>query len=119
MASFEMMAGHILLFPKFFWETKCVKLILSLVFLLISNPTNKLCLHQFLGNKTNETNKSLKTDANRSLLVGLLMSRKNRLYIEYIFACNQVKKDEFDFIATLAPLFLCFVGNDLKNDGVD
>ena len=39
---------------------------LSLVFLLISNLTNGLRLHQFLGNKTTETNKSLKTDANRA-----------------------------------------------------
>ena len=37
---------------------------LSLVFLLISNLTNGLCLHQFLGTKTTEANKSLKTDAN-------------------------------------------------------
>ena len=33
-------------------------------FLLISNLTNGLCLHQFLGSKTTESNKSLKTDAN-------------------------------------------------------
>ena len=38
---------------------------LSLVFLLISNLTNGLHLHQFLGTKTVEANKSLKTDANR------------------------------------------------------
>ena len=38
--------------------------ILSLVFLLISNLTNGLHLHQFLGTKTIESNKSLKTDAN-------------------------------------------------------
>ena len=31
-------------------------------FLLIKNP--RLCLHQFLGTKTTEANKSLKTDAN-------------------------------------------------------
>ena len=37
---------------------------LSLVFLLISNPTNRLRLHPFLGTKTTEVNKSLKTDAN-------------------------------------------------------
>ena len=37
---------------------------LSLVFLLISNPINNLHLHQFLGTKTTETNKSLKADAN-------------------------------------------------------
>ena len=37
---------------------------LKLVFLLISNLTNGLCLHQFLGTKTTEANKSLKTDAN-------------------------------------------------------
>ena len=36
---------------------------LSLIFLLISNPTSKLSLHQFLGTKTTEANKSLKTDA--------------------------------------------------------
>ena len=39
---------------------------LRLVFLLISNLINRLCLHQFLGTKTNEANKSLKTDANRA-----------------------------------------------------
>ena len=38
--------------------------VLSLVFLLISNVTDGLCLHQFLGTKTTEANKSLKTDAN-------------------------------------------------------
>ena len=37
---------------------------LSLIFLLISNLINKLRLHQFLGTKTIEANKSLKTDAN-------------------------------------------------------
>ena len=37
---------------------------LRLVFLLISNLINRLCLHQFLGTKTTEANKSLKTDAN-------------------------------------------------------
>ena len=36
---------------------------LSLIFLLISNLINKLRLHQFLGTKTIEANKSLKTDA--------------------------------------------------------
>ena len=55
--------------------------VLSLVFLLISNPINKLCLHWFLGTKTTEVGKSLKTDANGAYyIVGLLMSRKNRLY---------------------------------------
>ena len=39
-------------------------LYISLVFLLISNLTNGLRLHQFLGTKTNEANKLLKTDAN-------------------------------------------------------
>ena len=39
---------------------------LRLVFLLISNLTNGLRLHQFLGTKTTETNKPLKTDANRA-----------------------------------------------------
>ena len=37
---------------------------LSLVFLLISNPTSWLRLHQFLWSKTTESSKSLKTDAN-------------------------------------------------------
>ena len=36
----------------------------SLVFLLITNLTNALHLHQFLGTKITEANKSLKTDAN-------------------------------------------------------
>ena len=39
-------------------------LYLSLDFLLISNLTSWLRLHQFLGTKTTETNKSLKTDTN-------------------------------------------------------
>ena len=39
-------------------------LALSLVFLRISNLRNGLHLHQFLGTKTTEANKSLKTDAN-------------------------------------------------------
>jgi hypothetical protein len=37
---------------------------LSLVFLLIGNLTNGPRFHQFLGTKTTEANKSLKTDAN-------------------------------------------------------
>ena len=36
----------------------------SLVFLLISKLTNGLHLHQFLGTKTTEANKTLKIDAN-------------------------------------------------------
>ena len=36
----------------------------SLVFLLIGNLTNGLHLHRFLGTKTTEANKFLKTDAN-------------------------------------------------------
>ena len=40
------------------------KAFLSLVLLLISNLTNGLRLHHFLGTKTTETNKCLKTDAN-------------------------------------------------------
>ena len=36
----------------------------SLVLLLISNLTNELRLHQFLLTKTDEANKSLKTDVN-------------------------------------------------------
>ena len=38
--------------------------LLSLVFLLIINLTNGLCLHQFFISKTTEANKSLKTDRN-------------------------------------------------------
>ena len=38
--------------------------ILHIVFLLVSNITNGIRLHQFLGTKTTEANKSLKTDAN-------------------------------------------------------
>ena len=38
--------------------------VLRLVFLLISNLISWLSLHQFLGTKTTEVNKSLKTDAN-------------------------------------------------------
>ena len=37
---------------------------LSLVLLLISNLTNGLLLHQFLVTKSEEANKSVKTDAN-------------------------------------------------------
>ena len=36
----------------------------SVVFLLFSNLTNGLRLNQFLGTKTTEANKSLKTNAN-------------------------------------------------------
>ena len=39
---------------------------LSPIFLLICNLISKLRLHQFLGTKTTETNKSLKTDANEA-----------------------------------------------------
>ena len=39
---------------------------LSIIFLLISTLTNGLRLHQFVGIKTTEANKSLKTDANRA-----------------------------------------------------
>ena len=39
---------------------------LSLVLLLISNLTNGLRLHQFLVTKSEEANKSVKTDANRA-----------------------------------------------------
>ena len=39
---------------------------LILIFLLIINLTNGLRLHQFIGTKTTEANKSLKTDANRA-----------------------------------------------------
>ena len=41
-----------------------IRVYLSLIFLLINNLINKLRLHQFLGTKTTEKNKSLKTDAN-------------------------------------------------------
>ena len=34
------------------------------VFLVIKNPIYRLRLHQFLGTKTTEANKFLKTDAN-------------------------------------------------------
>ena len=43
-------------------------LLLSLVFLFISNLTSWLRLYQFLGTKTTEVNKSLKTDANLWIL---------------------------------------------------
>ena len=36
------------------------------VFLVINNSINRLRLHQFLGTKTTEANKSTKTDANRA-----------------------------------------------------
>ena len=41
-----------------------LKFILSQVFLLISNLTNGLSLHQFLVTKSAKVNKSVKTDAN-------------------------------------------------------
>ena len=41
-----------------------IERILSLVLLLISNFTNGLCLHYFLVTKSEEANKSVKTDAN-------------------------------------------------------
>ena len=34
--------------------------------LIIKNPINRFRLHQFLGTKTTEANKSLKTDATRA-----------------------------------------------------
>ena len=40
--------------------------LLSLVFLLISNLTNGLRLHQFLRTRTTDANKSLKTYANQT-----------------------------------------------------
>ena len=49
------------------------------VFLVIKNPINRLRLYQFLGTKTTEANKSLKTDANGAL-IGFLMSRKTGHY---------------------------------------
>ena len=42
------------------------KTLLSLIFLLISNLIDKLCLPQFLGTNITETNKLLKTDANEA-----------------------------------------------------
>ena len=39
-------------------------MVISLVFLLISNLINWLRLHHFLGTNNTEANKSLKTDAN-------------------------------------------------------
>ena len=52
---------------------------ISLVFLLSSNLINKLHLHQFLGTKITEVNKSLKNWCKQSLSIRLLMSRKTRL----------------------------------------
>ena len=50
---------------------------LCAVFLLIKNPINRLRVHQFLGTKTTEVNKLLKTDANKAnYVIGFLMSRK-------------------------------------------
>ena len=54
---------------------------LGLIFLFISNPTKRLRFHWFLGTKTTDENKSLKNWCKRALLVGLLMSRKYRLYL--------------------------------------
>ena len=48
----------------YFLELFCIQFYLSLVFLLISNLTNGLCLHQFLRTRTTEVNKFLKTHAN-------------------------------------------------------
>ena len=57
--------NHCILRLDMILENKVVqKLKLSLVFLLISNLSNGLRLHKFLGTKTTEANKSLKTDAN-------------------------------------------------------
>ena len=50
------------------WAILRLLVLSSLVFLLISNLTNGLRLHQFLGTKTTEANKSLKTDANSAKL---------------------------------------------------
>ena len=47
------------------------------VFLLIENPINRLRFRQFLGTKTTEVNKSLKTDANEAYyVIGFLIIRK-------------------------------------------
>ena len=43
---------------------KVIKMMLSLVLLLISNLTNGLRLHRFLVTKSEEMNKSVKSDAN-------------------------------------------------------
>ena len=45
---------------------------LSLVFLLISNLTKVLRLHQFLGTKTTEVNKSLKTNLSQKVTKSIL-----------------------------------------------
>ena len=48
------------------WQNDTWHSNLSLVFLLITNPTNGLCFHQFLMSETTENSKSLITDANRA-----------------------------------------------------
>ena len=45
-------------------QNSCNLSYLSLVLLFISDLTNGLCLHQFLETKSEEANKSVKTDAN-------------------------------------------------------
>ena len=49
----------LLIFPSLIFQH-------SKAFLLISKLTNGLRLHQFLGTKTTEATKSIKTDANRA-----------------------------------------------------
>ena len=48
------------------WQNDTWHSNLSLVFLLITNPTNGLCFHQFSMSETTENSKSLNTDANRA-----------------------------------------------------
>ena len=53
---------------NYFWRLLLEKILFVSfpVFLLLENPINRLPLHQFLGTKTTEVNKSLNTDANEA-----------------------------------------------------
>ena len=62
----------------------------SLVFLLNSNLTNGLHLHQFLGTKTTEANKSLKTDANGAHL----MKKIDNIFFFFIKKWQNASKND-------------------------
>ena len=55
-------------------KLRCSASVLTSLYLLISNLINKLRLHQFLGSKITETNKSLKTDANKAEREGFIFN---------------------------------------------
>ena len=65
MAKWLFMYNFVVIY-KLLKSNTLVIFVFNLVFLLISNLISWLRLHQFLGIKTTETNKSLNTDAKRA-----------------------------------------------------